>query len=181
MTSMMADVVNRGTATEARTAGFKLRAAGKTGTSSEYTDAWCVGYTPHLVTGVWFGYDKPQMIMRRGFAGGVAVPAWARFMMAATEGDANDWFEMPSTVVKVKLCRLSGLLATDRCHLPVFETASFDPDHPEVLPGSVLELEGGVFGDLRSVGTLPEACPLRHGEYDPAMLTGYRPPEIDKQ
>ena len=130
MTSMLADVVNRGTAAGARSAGFKLRAAGKTGTSNDYTDAWFVGYTPHLVTGVWFGYDKPQMIMRRGFAGVVAVPAWARFMKAATTGAADDWFEMPSSVVKVKLCRLSGLLATDRCDQPVVEPAPFESGTP---------------------------------------------------
>jgi 1A family penicillin-binding protein len=176
MTSMLADVVNRGTAAGARSAGFKLRAAGKTGTSNDYTDAWFVGYTPHLVTGVWFGYDKPRMIMQRGFAGVIAVPAWARFMTAATEGAADDWFEMPSSVVKVKLCRLSGMLATDRCELPVVETAPFDPEHPDVLAGSTLVREGGVYEELRRAGTEPEVCPLRHGEYDPAVPADYRPP-----
>ena len=176
MTSMLADVVNRGTAAGARSAGFKLRAAGKTGTSNDYTDAWFVGYTPHLVTGVWFGYDKPQMIMRRGFAGVVAVPAWARFMSAATTGAADDWFAMPSSVVKVKLCRLSGLLATDRCDQPVVEPAPFDPEHPDVLAGSLLLREGGTFEDLRRVGNEPDVCPLRHGEYDSTVPSDYRPP-----
>ena len=77
---MLADVIASGTATGARAAGFKLPAAGKTGTTDNYTDAWFVGYTPHLVAGVWFGLDKPAPIMNRGFAAVVAVPAWADFM-----------------------------------------------------------------------------------------------------
>ena len=84
MSSMLADVVSSGTATGARAAGFKLPAGGKTGTTDDYADAWFVGYTPHLVAGVWFGFDTPAPIMTRGFASMVAVPAWARFMKAAT-------------------------------------------------------------------------------------------------
>ena len=154
MTSMLADVVNRGTAAGARSAGFKLRAAGKTGTSNDYTDAWFVGYTPHLVTGVWFGYDKPHMIMRRGFAGVVAVPAWARFMKPH-DRSRRRLIRMPSSVVKVKLCRLSGMLATDRCEQPVVEPAPFDPEHPDVLAGSMLVRDGGAYEDLRQAATCP--------------------------
>ena len=108
MSSMLADVITSGTATTARTAGFKLPAAGKTGTTDNYTDAWFVGYTPHLVTGVWFGMDKPAPIMNRGFAAVVAVPAWAEFMKQATANDAADWFQAPADVEKVTICRLSG-------------------------------------------------------------------------
>ena len=173
MTSMMADVMTRGTATTARMTGFARQAAGKTGTSSDYTDAWFVGYTPHLVTGVWFGYDKPRMIMDRGFAGVVAVPAWARFMMAATRGVAAEWFDMPGSLVKVKLCKISGLLATDRCHLPVVEEPRFDPNAPDVQSAALPVLkEGGVFEELRHVGRLPDVCPLLHHDVDtlPALL-----------
>ena len=86
MSSMLADVVSSGTATGVRAAGFTLPAGGKTGTTDDYSDAWFVGYTPHLVAGVWFGLDTPAPIMNRGFASVVAVPAWARFMKAATNG-----------------------------------------------------------------------------------------------
>ena len=57
MSSMLSDVISGGTATAARSAGFRLPAAGKTGTTDDYSDAWFVGYTPHLITGVWFGFD----------------------------------------------------------------------------------------------------------------------------
>ena len=67
MSSMLSDVISGGTATGARSSGFKLPAAGKTGTTDDYSDAWFVGYTPHLITGVWFGFDRPSPIARPGF------------------------------------------------------------------------------------------------------------------
>jgi 1A family penicillin-binding protein len=162
MTSMMADVVDRGTAATARAAGFRLAAAGKTGTSQNYADAWFVGYTPKLVTGVWIGYDKPKTIIDRGFASVVAVPVWARFMAEAMRGAQSEWFQMPGSLMKVKLCRISGLLATDRCHLPVVEPVPFDPDNP-MAPTAARIREGGVYDELRLVAQLPDTCPLLHG------------------
>jgi 1A family penicillin-binding protein len=171
MTSIMADVINRGTAHTARTHGFTAKAAGKTGTSQSYADAWFVGYTPHLVTGVWFGYDQPQTIMKRGYASVVAVPAWAKFMAAAHEGQKTKWFDMPNSVTTVKLCRLSGQLATDRCHLPVIEPPRYDPDNP-IAPVTATVLEGGVYDELRHVTREPEPCALEHG------YGLYRPVEV---
>ena len=115
MSSMLADVVSGGTASSARGAGFTRPAGGKTGTTDNYADAWFIGYTPHLVAGVWFGLDTPAPIMNRGFAGVVAVPAWARFMKAATTNDKPDWYAVPADVEKVAICRLSGARATDAC------------------------------------------------------------------
>ena len=121
MSSMMADVMNRGTASRARAEGFKLPAAGKTGTTDDYGDAWFVGYTPNLVAGVWFGYDEKKKIMNRGFAGTVAVPAWARFMKKATEGSSPDWFEIPADVERIAVCRKTGLRASADCRAVVSE------------------------------------------------------------
>ena len=95
MTHMLADVVNHGTAYPVRQLGFKLPAAGKTGTTNDYRDAWFVGYTPRLVTGVWVGFDQPQTILGRGYAGEVAVPLWAGFMRKATQGDPPEWYKAP--------------------------------------------------------------------------------------
>ena len=115
MTSMLADVVNMGTAWPARRVGFTLPAAGKTGTTNDYKDAWFVGYTPHLATGVWVGYDQPRTIIGNGYAAELAVPLWGRFMAAATRGDKPDWFGPPVTVTSATVCRLSGKLATGGC------------------------------------------------------------------
>lgn len=121
ISSMMADVMNRGTGSRARAEGFTLPAAGKTGTTDDYGDAWFVGYTPNLVAGVWFGYDEKKTIMKRGFAGTVAVPAWARFMKKATEFHGRDWFEMPLDVERIRVCRTSGMRASHECRSVVSE------------------------------------------------------------
>ena len=115
MSSMLADVINAGTAYRARQAGFMLPAAGKTGTTNDYVDAWFVGFTPHLVTGVWIGFDQPATIIRNGYAGELAVPIWATFMKVATKGDKPDWLTVPANIVGVNVCRVSGKLPNGGC------------------------------------------------------------------
>lgn len=140
MSSMLSDVITSGTATAARSDGFTRPAAGKTGTTDNYEDAWFIGYTPHLVTGVWFGMDRPAPIMNRGFAAVVAVPAWAEFMKQATAHDPADGFPPPSDVEKVTVCRLSGLRATQWCR-----------DEPG----------GGVYDEYFLIGHAPvESCAI---------------------
>ena len=146
ISSMMADVMNRGTGSRARAEGFKLPAAGKTGTTDDYGDAWFVGYTPNLVAGVWFGYDEKKKIMNRGFAGTVAVPAWARFMKKATAGNRPDWFEMPSDVERITVCRKSGNRAMSECRLELSEDG-----------------RANVYDDYYLMGTAPyETCDGAH-------------------
>ncbi|MGE3274357.1 MAG: penicillin-binding protein 1A [Vicinamibacterales bacterium] len=115
MSSMLADVVNHGTGWRARQMGFRLPAAGKTGTTNDYHDAWFVGYTPALVTGVWVGYDQPRPIRVNGYASDVAVPLWSRFMRTATKGDKAEWFARPDDIVAMDICRLSGKRPTAAC------------------------------------------------------------------
>ena len=115
VTSMLEDVVNAGTAAQVRSLGFQWPAAGKTGTTNDYRDAWFIGYTPALVTGVWVGYDKPRTIVANGYAAQLAVPLWTRFMRSATRGDRPRRFDPPESIVGVEICPLSGKLATDAC------------------------------------------------------------------
>jgi penicillin-binding protein 1A len=115
MASMLADVVNAGTAYRARQSGFTLPAAGKTGTTNDYVDAWFVGFTPKVVTGVWIGFDQPRTIIRNGYAGELAVPMWSGFMKAATRGDKAEWFDRPSSITAVNVCRVSGRLPNNGC------------------------------------------------------------------
>jgi 1A family penicillin-binding protein len=126
MSNMMADVINAGTGAPARSAGFRLPAAGKTGTTNDYHDAWFVGFTPRLATGVWIGYDQPRTIIGGGYASVLAAPVWGRFMAVATRKDKAEWFSAPSTVTSATICRLSGKLATDSCneHVPAGEGGS---------------------------------------------------------
>ena len=115
MSTMLADVIDAGTANRARSLGFTLPAAGKTGTTNDFNDAWFIGYTTTLVTGVWVGFDEPHMILPDGFAAEVAVPVWAKFMRVATRGDKPEWLVPPSGITTANVCRLSGKLATDGC------------------------------------------------------------------
>ena len=115
MTSMLSDVINHGTAYKARQEGFTLPAAGKTGTTNDYVDAWFVGFTPRLVTGVWVGFDKPRTIIANGFAGELAVPMWARYMKQATSGDKPVAFKAPQGLTAVNVCRETGKLPGAFC------------------------------------------------------------------
>ena len=97
MASMLADVINSGTAWKARQLGFKLPAGGKTGTTNDYHDAWFVGFTPSLVSGVWVGLDTPAPILPgNAYAADVAVPLWAGFMKSATAGAKAEWIPTPA-------------------------------------------------------------------------------------
>jgi penicillin-binding protein 1A len=158
MTSMLSDVINAGTGWQARNVGFTLPAAGKTGTTNDYRDAWFVGYTPSLATGVWVGYDQPRTIIGNGYAGDLAVPLWGRFMAAATRGDKPEGFASPATVRGVTICRLTGKLATDACRRAV----TFEDD-------GRLSNRSAVYTEYFVRGTEPtEYC--EHGYGVPATL-----------
>ncbi len=105
MVSMMRGVLDRGTATSAvrGRGGFTYPAAGKTGTTSNWTDAWFCGFTPELSTVVWVGYDKPFLSLGKGQAGGeVAAPIWAKYMTEIhTDFKGVDFPEAPEGVMLI--------------------------------------------------------------------------------
>jgi penicillin-binding protein 1A len=150
MSSMMADVVNAGTAARARSLGFTLPAAGKTGTTNDFKDAWFVGFTPRLVAGVWVGFDQPRTIMRNGFAGDVVVPMWASFMKAATRGAKPQWLPPPGGISTANVCRISGKLASDGC-----------TDVDVINPNGDIERRSMVYTEYFVRGSQPtETCDL---------------------
>ena len=151
MSTMLADVINAGTGSKARALGFTLPAAGKTGTTNDYNDAWFIGYTPKLVSGVWVGFDQPRTIMPGGFAAEVAVPAWAKFMKVATKGDKPEWFTAPAGVTSARVCRLSGLLATEGCQ-----------DVEVISNTGQLEHRSMVYSEYFARGTQPAAFCDQH-------------------
>jgi 1A family penicillin-binding protein len=161
ITNMLADVVNSGTGWQARRVGFTRPAAGKTGTTNDYHDAWFVGYTPHLATGVWVGYDQPRTIMRNGYAGDLAVPLWGRFMSVATRDDKPDNFKAPRTVTSATICRISGKLATGEC----YGQESVDKDGDIVTGRSV-------YTEYFVRGTEPgDYCPFHTHTVTPPAMT----------
>ncbi len=102
VTSMLEDVINHGTGYPNAIIGRP--AAGKTGTTSDFRDAWFVGFTPDLVTAVWFGNDDYSR-MTEAYGGGVPAMTWSHYMKQALEGVAKHDFTMPvDQVVKVASC-----------------------------------------------------------------------------
>jgi penicillin-binding protein 1B len=113
VTHMMRSVLNEGTAASARSAGFTLDAAGKTGTTNDLRDAWFVGFTPELLTVVWVGLDDNQPL---GLSGAqAALPIWTSFMIKALAGRPNVGFEAPAGVSFVEVDRDTGQIATPIC------------------------------------------------------------------
>ena len=94
ITSMMETVLDWGTAWRTRQLGFTRPAAGKTGTTNDFGDAWFMGYTPDLLAVVWVGFDRRQAL---GLAGGqAALPIWTEFMKRALEGQPDLPFVRPA-------------------------------------------------------------------------------------
>lgn len=150
MSSMLADVISAGTAYKARQAGFTLPAAGKTGTTNDYVDAWFVGYTPHLVTGVWVGFDQPKTIIANGYAADLAVPIWGQFMKVATRDAKPDWFDRPVNVIGVNVCRVSGMLPNYGCS-----------NVQTINDSGAIEVKSMVYTDYFVKGTQPTTiCPV---------------------
>jgi penicillin-binding protein 1B len=113
VTNMMRSVLNEGTAASARSNGFTLDAAGKTGTTNDLRDAWFVGFTPELLTVVWVGFDDNQPV---GLSGArAALPIWTQFMRNALAGRASVPFTVPEGIVFVDIDAQNGKLATPNC------------------------------------------------------------------
>lgn len=114
-TSMLRDVLEYGTAKSLHAFSRERPAAGKTGTTDDYRDAWFIGYTPQLITGIWAGYDQPAP-MGQGFTGGaVCAPVWGRFMRSALAGKPAADFPRPDSVVSVRIDPTTGYLAAPGC------------------------------------------------------------------
>jgi 1A family penicillin-binding protein len=114
-TQMLKDVMSYGTAKGLRKFSQSHPSAGKTGTTDDGRDAWFVGYTPQVITGVWVGHDKPRP-GGKGFTGGaVAAPVWERFMRTAVAAKPVTDFPRPDAVVSVTIDPATGYLATEIC------------------------------------------------------------------
>lgn len=112
VTDMLRDVVDRGTGTPVRAAGFGAPAAGKTGTTNDNTDVWFVGFTPSRVAGVWIGFDRPRTIVSGATGGALAAPVWGR-VMNRTGAAAGGW--SPPAGIERRLVVGPGLVVAADC------------------------------------------------------------------
>ncbi len=125
MTDMMRSVMDEagGTGRSARTVyGFRSPAAGKTGTTNDYRDAWFIGFTPDLVAGVWVGADDPRVSLANQSGATAALPLWALFMkevydtLEPYKSRRQVDFEYPEDLVEYRaVCDDTHALATRYC------------------------------------------------------------------
>ncbi len=109
-TSMLQAVIEEqgGTAPAARALGRP--AAGKTGSTNGYFDAWFIGYTPDYATGVWTGFDEEKTLGKSEFGGTASLPVWLEYMKAAHDGLPVRNFPVPENVVFVNIDNETGKL-----------------------------------------------------------------------
>ncbi len=130
MTDMLRAVVQEGT-------GFRVRqlrrpVAGKTGTTNNLFDAWFIGYTPQIATGVWVGYDQPRNLGMNETGSRAASPIFLDYMQRALRGKSIEDFSVPDRVVFARIDRETGLLAR-----PGDENALFQPFRDGTTPEEV--------------------------------------------
>lgn len=109
MATLLKEVVNDGTATRAKVLNKPL--AGKTGTSNDENDAWFVGFTPYLVSGVWVGHDQLQPMGKFETGGRAALPVFVSYRQAVEKDYPADDFIMPPGIVTARVDGRTGHLA----------------------------------------------------------------------
>src|ERR1700730_1766674 len=142
MTSqLMEEVLTRGTAAAARSLGFKLPAAGKTGTTNDYKDAWFVGYTSTMTCGVWVGFDQPVTIIPHGYGAALALPVWVQVMNKSAERYPPTDLQTTIPMQHALVCSLSNHLATTGCEVA---GTAYEIDIPaDKVPTAACEIHGG--------------------------------------
>ncbi len=147
ITNMMKGVIERGTGRRALV--LQRPAAGKTGTTNKQVDAWFMGFTSQVLTGVWTGRDTPTSMGRRQTGAHASLPTWLEAMQAFHKGKPVEDFAIPEGIEIVTIDRKTGKLATDATEdtldeaflegtAPTEESAS--PDAPPAEENSFFEL-----------------------------------------
>jgi penicillin-binding protein 1A len=141
VSELMEQVLTRGTAASARSLGFRLPAAGKTGTTNDYKDAWFLGYTTTLTCGVWVGFDQPTTIISRGYGAALALPIWVQVMNKAGQRYPPQELQPTMPIQHAMVCSLSNHLATTECQAA---GTAYEIDLPaDKVPTVACEIHGG--------------------------------------
>jgi penicillin-binding protein 1A len=159
MVSMLGDVIDIGTGAGARALGVRFPAAGKTGTTDDYKDAWFIGFSSSMVAGVWVGFDQPATIGQNGYGARYALPIWADFMSRTARIRKPAPFRVPTTVEAMNLCRVSHLKPREGCptYTEYFKHGDEIPENKcDVHRGpSPAEVIGTIFSRIgRSIGKI---------------------------
>jgi len=138
MTSMLQDVIKRGTGRRAMAMG-RSDLAGKTGTTNESKDSWFSGYNADYVTTVWAGFDQPESLGRTEYGGTVALPIWMSYMSAALKDKPAHLPPEPEGLLSLRVDPMSG-----RAAAPGAPDAYFELFKSEDSPPPMSELEPGL-------------------------------------
>lgn len=122
ITDMLRNVITDPHGTGGRAAALGRDIAGKTGTTNGYFDAWFIGYTPNVATGVWVGFDKERTIGKSEVGGKAALPIWLDYMKVAHQDLPQMSFDAPSKVKTVKIDAETGRLANSASQRVVEQT-----------------------------------------------------------
>jgi penicillin-binding protein 1A len=154
---------------------YRIPAAGKTGTTQNWSDAWAVGYTPYYTIAIWFGFDKPgNSLGPSGTGAQLCGPIWGDLMHEYSQGLPRRDFPRPSGIVDATVCRASGLLPTEDC--PVRVTLSFLAG---TVPTELCDQHGANANSRFEVpGGLKTNAALWAGELTPELQMPSLPPEL---
>jgi len=146
MTAMLEEVIQFGTGIAAKS--LKRPAAGKTGTTQDYTDAWFIGYTPQITSGVWVGYDDKQISLGKKETGArAALPIWTQFMQSALAGQPALDFQ---NVVPLEQQAADHLIHVDTPDTaPTEDEPAAPKEKPPAAPPPSKTTEGKATGDDR--------------------------------
>jgi penicillin-binding protein 1A len=111
MTNMLEGVIKEGTGRSAQILGRAV--AGKTGTSNDYKDALFIGFSPHVIAGVWVGRDAGSSLGAKETGAKAALPIWIDFMKAALENEPHQYFDIPDDVSQIRMDPITGLAQPD--------------------------------------------------------------------
>ncbi|HDZ56938.1 MAG TPA: penicillin-binding protein 1A [Pseudomonas xinjiangensis] len=148
LTSMLKDVISRGTAVKAR-ALERDDLAGKTGTTNDQKDGWFSGYNADFVATVWVGFDQPDTLGRREFGGTTALPIWMKFMEGALEGRSESSQPVPDGLLNVRIDPVTG-----RSARPGSPNGFFEVFKEEDAPPSFSELDSNGYNEEDAVTPL---------------------------
>ena len=139
ITSLLQSVVEHGTGKKVKVLNRPV--AGKTGTTNNFVDAWFMGYTPELVTGVWVGKDKDEPLGRNETGSRAAIPIWLQFMQEALANKPVTNFQMPSEIQYLKILPETGEITSFGEPGSQFEIFLQDhlPDNVQPFPESFPE------------------------------------------
>ncbi|WP_409521612.1 penicillin-binding protein 1A [Pseudomonas sp.] len=138
LTSMLQDVIKRGTGRRALAMG-RGDIAGKTGTTNESKDSWFSGYNADYVTSVWVGFDQPETLGRTEFGGTVALPIWMSYMGAALKDKPEHAPPEPDGIISLRVDPVSGRAAppgSPDAYFELFKSEDSPPPMSEIEPGT---------------------------------------------